>query len=149
MLSLVIRVQFLFLRTRNWFVWNARLDWRVVSMWIPRQSCCLSSGYAGKNCFGVLHSIAWWKSWYNGTYKIWSFRINAMPPQTKKILQLLRLRQVHSTPFLYLSKNTSKIWCLLVYKLLLISLHYSGCWKSTFEYVLGLKLFHLTVRLPV
>ncbi|KAM3323796.1 hypothetical protein P3S67_004947 [Capsicum chacoense] len=48
-------------------------------MWILRQSCCLSSRCAG---------------------------INAMAPKAKKILQLLRLRQIINGVFLKVSKAT-------------------------------------------
>lgn len=87
-------------RRGSWSVWSVRQDWREDSMSTQRRSCSSSSESVGKMAVGLfdpcdlMNKVLFWLS-----FQI--FRINAMAPQTKKILQLLRLRQVIYWCFLF------------------------------------------------
>lgn len=88
-------------RRGSWFSWSVKQGWRVVSMSTQKLSLCSSSESVGMEFSPVTFCSN--KIQFEGNYYLhvvfMILSINAMHPQTKKILQLLRLRQVHTSNF--------------------------------------------------
>ena len=60
-----------------------------------RRSSCLSFAFVGKfSCLIIMLHESLWRSPGSYILEFGTYSINAMHPKTRKILQLLRLRQV-------------------------------------------------------
>lgn len=68
---------------------------KIHYMYLQRQRLCLSSELEGKNFEN-----------YSSLIYFWYFSINKLAPKPRKILQLLRLRQLHSGVFVKVNKAT-------------------------------------------